>query len=521
MNRKRNFFRKAQREKIRRASGDNAAPTETFGRSHLPLPRLRLWSETRTQILLCYLGLMALLIGGSIPAVYQVLFQEVERRAEAEIQEEIQEFRAEIATLPLSDRTVLRNLVERYLQNDARDTDQYLLFILEEQLVASNPANLPIALQPGSPLMEEWRSLKRPLQKRVRVEDANLGEVIYQVEPVYGLFVTEGVFVVAYSTANEQREIDRVIRVVLGVMLLLLAVASILAWLISGQILRPLRSLSSTARSISDTDLSQRIPITGSGELAEVAQTFNDMMDRLQEAFQSQQEFINDASHELRTPITIIQGHLDLMGDDPEEQAEVVELVHDELNRMNRFVNDLLLLAKARRPDFIQLETVEMGALTEELFQKAKVVVACRCQLESKAEGELRTDRQRLTQAILNLVENANQHTPAGGEIAIGSSCSRKFVRFWVRDTGVGIAPADQARIFERFARASDTVRRSDGAGLGLAIVQAIALGLGGRVELKSSPGQGSTFTLLFPIAQPKNKWRTSSSSLIRLYHES
>jgi signal transduction histidine kinase len=242
-----------------------------------------------------------------------------------------------------------------------------------------------------------------------------------------------------------------------------------------------------------------RISVKGKGELAELAETFNDMMDRLQDAFQSQQEFINDASHELRTPITIIQGHLDLMGDDPDEQAEVLDLVHSELDRMNRFVNDLLVLAKAGRPDFIRLESIELKSFTEEIFTKARVIAACDCQIEGHGTGEMQTDPQRLTQAILNLVENANQHTPITGTIAIGSSRSRKQTRFWVRDTGVGIADNDQQRIFERFARASDTVRRSEGAGLGLAIVQAITKGLGGRIELKSAPGKGSTFTLVFP----------------------
>jgi signal transduction histidine kinase len=476
------------------------------------LKQAHLWAETRTQIWLWYFGLMVLLIGGSIPAVYHALYREVDRRTKIEIYEEIQEFRELAVTLPTQDEKALQDRIGQYLQNDQVDDQQFSILILNETYTRSIPTRLPVALQPGSPLMEQWRSLKTPRQGEEFVDDPTLGKIIYQAEPIYGAGQVRGVFVVAFSTADEWMDVGDVVRFVQGSLLLLLGVASLLAWLITGRILAPLRAVSQTARRISESDLSLRIPVKGKGELAEVSQTLNDMMDRLQEAFQSQQEFVNDASHELRTPITIIQGHLDLMGDDPEEQAEVLDLVNSELDRMNRFVSDLLVLAKAGRPDFIRLESIELQAFTEELFTKAKVIANCDCQLEGYGTGDMQTDPQRLTQAILNLVENANQHTPVQGTIAIGSSRSRKHTRFWVRDTGVGIAAADQQRIFERFARASDTVRRSEGAGLGLAIVQAIAKGLGGRVELKSAPGKGSTFTLIF--SNHKKEYQPKRSTL-------
>jgi signal transduction histidine kinase len=467
--------------------------------------QLYFWSETRTQILLCYIGLMTLLIGGSIPVVYQTLFREVDRYAEAEVLEEIQEFRRLVVTLPPQDIPALQQQIERYLQTDSVDSHQYSILIFKGEYVQSNPVELPAVMQPGSRLMNLWRSFNSPRQGTLEVADAAVGKVIYWAEPIYGNAQVQGMFIVAYSTANERAEMGRLIGVVQGTMLWLLGLASILAWFITGKILEPMREVAETARGISESDLSQRISVKGKGELAEMAQTFNDMMDRLQVAFQSQQEFINDASHELRTPITIIQGHLDLMGDDPEEQAEVLSLVNGELNRMNRFVTDLLLLAKAGRPDFVQFQAIQIDAFTEEIFNKARVIVECDCQMDAQGQGEMITDPQRLTQAILNLVENANQHTPSHGLIAVGSSRSRKHIRFWVRDTGIGIAPEDQQRIFERFARATDTVRRSEGAGLGLAIVQAIVKELNGRVEVKSILGRGATFTLVFPSRNRKN----------------
>ena len=120
--------------------------------------------------------------------------------------------------------------------------------------------------------------------------------------------------------------------------------------------------LADTARSISETDLTRRIPVSGRDEIAELARTFNAMLDRLEAAFATQRAFVSDASHELRTPITIVRGHLELLGDDPQERRETIALVTDELDRMSRFVDDLLLLAKAERDDFLRVGRASSSA---------------------------------------------------------------------------------------------------------------------------------------------------------------
>ena len=137
-----------------------------------------------------------------------------------------------------------------------------------------------------------------------------------------------------------------------------------LAWLIAGRVLAPVRELEETARSITESDLTHRLVVNGDDELARLAATFNAMLDRVEGAFRSQRQFIDDAGHELRTPITVIRGHLELLGDDPTERAEVRTIVIDELDRMSRMVNDLLLLARAERPDFLRLAEVDIGACT-------------------------------------------------------------------------------------------------------------------------------------------------------------
>jgi two-component system, OmpR family, sensor kinase len=283
-----------------------------------------------------------------------------------------------------------------------------------------------------------------------------------------------------------------------------LLIASALAWVVAGRVLAPLRVLDDTARSISATDLTRRIPVSGDDEIAELTRTFNAMVDRLERAFASQRAFVSDASHELRTPITIVRGHLELLGDDPDERRETIALVMDELGRMSRFVDDLLLLARAERNDFLRVEEVELGALTDELLDKAIGLGPRTWAVEARGEARLQADRQRLTQAVMGLAQNAVQHTSAGDPVWIGTGVDGDEAALWVRDSGPGIPRDDQERVFERFARASGSRRRSEGAGLGLAIVRAIAEAHGGRAELASRPGAGSTFTVVVPLDGPE-----------------
>jgi signal transduction histidine kinase len=229
------------------------------------------------------------------------------------------------------------------------------------------------------------------------------------------------------------------------------------------------------------------------------------MLDRLERAFASQRRFVDDAGHELKTPLTIVRGHLELLEDDPEERRETLALVTDELDRMGRIVQDLLLLAKHEQPDFLDLATVEVGGLTDELQAKVTALAAREWVLEGRGRGVIVADRQRLTQAMLQLAQNAARYSDGAEPIGLGSAVADGEARFWIRDRGPGIPLAEQQNIFERFSRGSDQ-RRSEGAGLGLAIVRAIAEAHRGRVELESGPGAGSAFTIVIPLDQPDRR---------------
>ncbi|NJK69529.1 MAG: HAMP domain-containing protein [Microcoleus sp. CSU_2_2] len=476
--------------------------------------------EARTRILIWYVLLMAFFLSLSIPAIRQRLFWLVDARVKQELVEEVTIFNELLATeLNTKNRAIEQQLTEKYgsiktysdpeklsaifeihLSRQITEDDTFLIAIVEGKVYKASSKALPKVLQPDSDLVKSWTQLSQLERGEYKVSDTKVGSILYIAEPIKIQGKNVGGFVVAHTTAGEREEALEAFKVVIEVTLVAMILVVLLAWIAAGKLLAPLRSLTATARAIEESDLSQRLVVEGQGEIAELATTFNEMMDRLEKAFATQRNFINDAGHELRTPITIVRGHLELMGDDPQEQQETMALVMDELDRMSRFVEDLLLLAKAEHSDFLQLETVEVGALTEELFAKAKALGNRNWVLDALASCCIVADRQRITQVIMNLAQNAAQHTKSEDTIAIGSTVSGSNVRFWVRDTGEGISPIDQQRIFDRFARAANSRRRSEGAGLGLSIVTAIVEAHGGKVYVNSLLETGSTFTVILPI---------------------
>ena len=390
----------------------------------------------------------------------------------------------------------VRAIFDTFLgRNVPHEGEVYLTFVDGEPYQATRAPG-GVRLDQDTSLVEQWTSLTSGDRGRL---DTEAGEVHYVAVPLRTEGRTAGVFVVANFVQEERQEIDTSIQVEAAVAAGVVLVALGAAWIIAGRLLRPVRDLTDSARSITETDLSRRIPVEGDDEIAELARTFNEMLDRLVAAFAVQRAFVDDAGHELRSPITIVRGHLEVMGDDRRDREETIALVTDELDRMARIVEDLLLLAKAEQSDFVQLEPVELSDLTTELLIKARVLGERDWRLDACATGMVLADAQRMSQAILNLARNAVEHTGTGAVIAIGSSRRAGEIRMWVRDTGPGVDPAETDRIFERFARGGTGPRRSDGAGLGLAIVRAVAAAHQGTVGVQSRPGEGATFTIVLP----------------------
>jgi two-component system OmpR family sensor kinase len=482
--------------------------------------RRRLTGDVRTRILLSYVLLLGLALTASVLVVRQVLLVRLDDRARDNLAQEVQEFET-LATegidpetgAPLRERP--HRLFDVFLERNIPGTGEELITIPrrgQAAIQASEGADEYLIDERDQ--INHWRGLDSVERGEL---ETPIGPALYVAVPVRQGGQQLGTFVVANFTQGEREETQEAVLIVAVVSAAVMLIGSVIAFFVSGRVLAPLRDLRDAARSVSGAQMTQRIEVTGQDEIAELARTFNQMLDRLEDAFSSQREFIRDVSHELRTPVTIVRGHLELLAEedalDPEERRETYELVTEELDRMTRFVNELLLLARAERPDFLRLETVELDRLVNDLLANAGRLAERDWSRDGTSRRLIVADPQRLTQAVMSLVDNAIKHTENGEQIAIGAAVDGSEARLWVRDRGPGIEVDDQEQIFERFRRGRDSRRRYEGTGLGLAIVQAIAEAHHGRLELDSRPGRGTRIDLVVPVDQEEFETTTKRMS--------
>ncbi len=472
--------------------------------------RVRAWlgasQSARTRILIAYVILLALALLLAVLGFRQFLLIRLEDQVDNALRQEVLELDQLLTNGrdPATGRpfATLEALFDTYFARNVPSNEEAFLGFVEGRLYRSSTlARFPLDRLPSERL-PEWEGLasRAPGEEREATGriDTRLGEAHFRTQRIR--FQNDvGAFVVTILPADEREEISNFLTYGGAAALGVLLIASALAWAIAGRALEPVRRLTETARSISQSDLTRRIEVRGTGEAAEMARSFNAMLDRLESVFQSQREFVQNTNHELRDPLTIVRGHLQLLEDDPDERRRTVQLVTDELDRMGTIVDDLKVLAEADQPGFLRFEWIDLEAFTEELHSKASALATRRWSVEGAGEGTFFADRHRLTQAAMNLAHNAVQHTDESETIAISSTLHDGLVRITVRDTGVGISVSDQASIFERFTRGTGAHLRYGGSGLGLAIVEAIADAHEGRVELESRLGEGSTFTIVVP----------------------
>jgi signal transduction histidine kinase len=452
----------------------------------------------------------------SILVARQLLLHRLDQRINRDLVQEVRELRA-LATGndPGTGRPFgndARTIFEVFLDRNIPSRNEAMITFVDGRLYQRSRRAAPYALDTDPGLAPRWAELRRPERSSAPTP---AGTVEYLAVPLNAGGRTRGVFVVAFFRDLERRETDAAFAGVALTGSVVLVFGSVLAWLLAERILGPVRSISRTARSISESDLSRRINVQGNDELATLAETFNDMLDRLQEAFAAQKQLVDDAGHELRTPITIVRGHLETLEAQPQDRAKVIALVLDELERMGHLVEHLLLLARSETPNFLDLDIVDVGDLTQDVFAKATAIAPRDWVFAAKGQGRIVADRQRLTQALLQLAQNATQHTADADRIEIGSKVAGENASFWVTDTGSGIDPADRQRIFERFERGRRP-GQTQGAGLGLSIVRAISRAHRGHIELDSVVGLGATFRLIVPVDQPHEDLEVTSA-----WHES
>lgn len=334
---------------------------------------------------------------------------------------------------------------------------------------------------------------------------------VQQIRPLPGgdLLVFEDEQIDPYLYIEKQanqRALDTLRELALGSLFMLFVASIGVGWSVSGRVLRPIGRITDVARDIQATDLSRRINLEGpDDELKQLADTFDGMLGRIDDAFESQRQFIHEASHELRNPLAVIRTNIDVtLADEDATEDELrhtAEVVQKSTERMSRLVDDLLVYA---RKGSLSLERERVDAasvVAEAAVEFAASAEAKHVRLECDAEPELWVDADRLAlrQALANLLANALGVSPEGTSVRLSAGRKPGWIWMGVEDQGPGIAETDQDRVFQRFWRGDREGHEAGRSGLGLTIVRQVAEAHGGEVRLVSAPGEGAAFAIWLP----------------------
>jgi signal transduction histidine kinase len=453
----------------------------------------------RVRIVLAVVLLLALSAAVSIALLRGVLHERLDEEITVALEREAEEFR--LIADGLNPRTGkpfrgdFRAVFDLYFAREVADEGETLLAFVDGELHDSEHSGSAVPAAQLDEAIEYWLSGSAPDHGTLHT-DAGTARYITKRVTEGG---SEALFVAANFPAFERREIDDAVRTQAIVQFGMIVIASLLGLALAGRVLRPLSTLADTAHTITATDLTRRIPVRGNDEASRIATAFNEMLERIERSSAIQRQFLDDASHELRSPMTVIRGEVELLDleTDPAERDAMVKVVTDEIDRMNRIVEDLLLLARSERPGFLAREPVDVAELIEDVHRKASVLCSRNWVIGPQPRITVMADRQRISQALVQYAQNVCEHTGAGVTARIGAHVENGSVCLWIDDDGPGV-PADQAdHIFERFVKGP---HRPEGSGLGLSIVAAIAEAHGGRARLGRRTGQGARFEILVPL---------------------
>lgn len=475
--------------------------------------RIRMTVQNRLTITVAILSVLALTVVGLV--LYTVEANNVEGRNTAAMAQEIAEMRsfAQNGVDPETGErfTSVDQILSQFLAQNRPDEDETLFAFLTDGRV----------LYQGEPNSAVNGSAE--FEKAVAGVSADGGEINLTIDgdeyEGYVLPITSGPggdtpggdtaggsksgadnglgsFVVVHNVTASHADLSQVMQIYIVVALAAALLISGISSVLARRLLAPVTELRQTAQSISGGDLSSRLATRGNDDIAELGRTFNDMLDRLEASFETQKRFLDDVGHELRTPLTILSGHLETMdSSDVDDVDETRTMLLDETDRMARLVEELLILARSRRPDFVRPGQVDVPSLLNETLAKAKGLGQRGWKVETPPAVVLTADRQRLTQALLQLAANAFEHTEVDQSITFGAGVDGDSVHLWVRDEGSGVPDEIAADIFERFSRGST---EGHGFGLGLSIIMAIAEAHGGTVVL-DHVSRGAQFRMILP----------------------
>ncbi|MBN2501525.1 MAG: HAMP domain-containing protein [Anaerolineales bacterium] len=385
----------------------------------------------------------------------------------------------------------------------------------------------------GNLLAATTNELETPLDKETLTSEDTVDSYVWHAgkhyrvltRPFEGDYGMHGIMQAGIDMAEVDQVQKDLLQYLIIMGLIAISVAGLAGWASTHRALEPLATMTETALKITRADdLSMRIPEQepGDDEVGQLIRTFNQTLERLEELFHSQRRFLTDVGHELRTPLTVIKGNVDLMRRMGEHDEESLASIEGEVDRLARLVEDLLLLAQAESGKLpLDFRRVELDTLLLEVFQQARVLAGdCQeVQIGDFDQVAIKGDRDRIKQVMLNLVGNAIRYTPDEGKIVLSLGKKGNWAQFIVRDNGPGIPEEDLPHVFERFYRAEKSrsrlraKRNGKGFGLGLSIAYWIVRNHGGRIEVDSQVGQGTTFCVWLPLEGTYEPVLTESES--------
>ncbi len=461
-------------------------------------------------------GVLLVALALTFAVVYERTGDELRRQIDHDVAGDVAQLSQAVRTLPAQSPAALLREIGTYVRAEPYTGTSSLLYagIAGHGSVSNHPELLG-ALTPDTG--ETQAEQQRENEQGQALLTGPLGPSTRQVADVGPVRVSERLVRVGRITVRvgAGEPLIVVVRAERGVAksfviagALALALALIASYLAGASLSRPWRRMSRVAARVDEGDLKPRMePATlGGSEVRFLADAFNHMLDRLSAAFAAQREFIADASHELRTPLTVIGGQMEVLAaqdnPDPDEVRRVERLVGAEIARMSRLVDDMLLLARSERRDFLQPQEIDLEPFVSELWWGASLSDERNFELGPVPEATLTADPDRLAQALRNLIRNAVEHTggPHGLVRLEVEALPDGHVLFVVIDDGPGIPAGELERVFERFHRTdSDRSREAGGAGLGLAIVLAIAEAHGGTARAVRTASGGARLELELP----------------------
>ena len=384
-----------------------------------------------------------------------------------------------------------------YLLTHVRDPHRALLLRFADGSVLRSSGAAPLA---NAPKVEAW--LATPPSQPVTTDAPTSGRT-YRVHVVPATSASDPLIIAADDQMGVRQESNDAFSVI-GIeaaVAVLVALAS--TYLLLRRAFGTIDRMTTAARNVEHEDLTQRINYDGpDDEIGRLARTFDEMLSRLEAAFQSQRRLLSDVSHQIRTPLTVIRGHVEMLQrgatKNRSETGEMVALVMDEIDRTTRLVDQLLLLGRSMESTFVEIDRVDLPSFMGDLYEAAQALAPRRWSLGTVPDVVVLVDAAKLRGALLNLVDNAVKATTPDDSIRLEADAGAELV-LTVADSGRGIPLDRQAALFDRFARGEHDER---GAGLGLAIVKAVAEGHGGRVTLESAPDAGCSVHIILPASR-------------------